>query len=93
MSQREVQRLLHRLELNEGGRQYPRTYPLVYFEWVWRLFEELPEPDRKDPDGATAYREHLDGRPTRATLTQLGRAFAFLRSALEPYSLSKQPEP
>ena len=74
------------LALEEGARQYPRSYPLAYFEWVWRSPSELPA-GKRDDAGATLYRERLDGRAGRATLTELSEAFAFLRRVLEPSSL------
>jgi hypothetical protein len=75
----------------EGGRHYPRTYPLVYFEWVWRPCDRLPQPDRTDNASVTVYRERLEGGAARATLHDLGGVFASLRSALEPHSQRKQP--
>jgi hypothetical protein len=41
----------------DRGRRYPRTYPLVYFEWVWRAAEELPEPNKKPHPESSLHRE------------------------------------
>lgn len=76
------------LRLDESGRQYPRSYPLVYFEWVWRPADQLPK-GRPDACGEGVYRRELEGRAARATLAQLGEAFAFLRRVLEPHSLRR----
>lgn len=32
------------LERDDGARGYPRTHPVVYFEWRWRDAKELPLP-------------------------------------------------
>jgi len=74
------------LALDDGHRQYPRSYPLVYFEWVWRPASELPV-GRADAAGEAVYQGRLEGRAARATLAQLREAFAFLRRVLEPSSL------
>jgi hypothetical protein len=80
------------LELDERkGRTYPRTYPVVFFEWRWRAAGELPELDRPDADGAATYCEHLQGQAARLTLEMLGQVFWLLRQVLEPSSLRRQP--
>jgi hypothetical protein len=38
------------LALDEAGRRYPRDYPVVYFEWLWRPANDLPT--KKKPDHA-----------------------------------------
>lgn len=74
------------LVLDEGHRQYPRSYPVVYFEWVWRPASGLP-PGHPDAAGEELYRGRLEGRAARASLGELSEAFAFLRRVLEPSSL------
>jgi hypothetical protein len=80
------------LELQNGERGYPRSYPLVYHEWVWRSAAELPAPDPKQPDhyGKAAYDENLAGQAARVTVTKLTEAFGLLRQMLEPASLLKR---
>jgi hypothetical protein len=74
------------LRLDGGGFQFPLSFPLNFWEWVWRPASELPE-GRPDPDGEAIYIRGLQGRAARATLAELGGAFAFLRQVLEPGSL------
>ncbi len=78
------------LVLDDGGRRYPRTYPAVYFEWIWRPADELPS-GKRDRDEAI-YRDRLEGEPARGTLAQLGEAFSFLHRVLTPRTLLA-PEP
>jgi hypothetical protein len=87
------------LALDEaGGRAYPKTYPIVFFEWRWRALSELPA---RRPEGSAngkerqaeeeaEYREKLEGKPARATLHELGEAFYFLRQVLEPGSIPRR---
>jgi hypothetical protein len=75
------------LRLDASGFQFPMTFPLTFSEWVWRSADELPEGDVADPDGEAVYRNQLEGRAARVTLTELGSAFAFLRRVLEPGTL------
>lgn len=82
------------LELDERGRSYPKTYPVVFFEWRWRPAHELPKPDdqhHNDPDGEETYRQMLEGEPARVTLERLIEVFYFLRQVLEPSSLRRVP--
>jgi hypothetical protein len=66
------------------GFQYPKTFPVVYFEWVWRPAVELPGVETADPDGRAAYEEHLQGRPARVTLGSLSDVFLHIANLLEP---------
>ena len=79
------------LRLDERGRRYPKTYPNVYFEWVWRPTDELPASERSDVDGEAVYHECLEGQPARVTLTQLTEAFGLLSQLLEPHALRPAP--
>jgi hypothetical protein len=74
------------LERDDSGRRYPKTYPVVYFEWVWRRANELPLPvDRaEDTDGRAIYEEHLQGEMARETIGQLANVFNHLRKLIEP---------
>jgi hypothetical protein len=81
------------LALDERGRAYPKTFPVVYFEWRWRAASELPERDRKDTDGEVIYRERLEHQPARLTLEALGWVFFFLYHDLEPLSAFLAPTP
>jgi hypothetical protein len=71
------------LVLSEGF-QFPLTFGLVFFEWVWRPAMDLPELGRPNAGGRTAYQQHLAGRPARVTLDTLTGVFAFLANLLEP---------
>lgn len=66
------------------GARFPMTFPVVFFEWVWRPARELPDPGRPDSNGEIAYEEHLEGRPARVTLAQLSEVFDSVRDLLEP---------
>jgi hypothetical protein len=55
------------------GRQYPKTYPVVYFEWSWRPASELPA--AKDTRGQAEYSELMAGRTARAALIGLSELF------------------
>jgi hypothetical protein len=81
------------LDLDESGRTYPKTYPVVFYEWRWRAADELPEPDKEDKAGAKVYRDLVEGEPARHTLETLGEIFYFLRQVLEPGSLIRIPSP
>jgi hypothetical protein len=80
------------LELAEG-RAYPKSYPVVYFEWRWRAADELPEPDKPDKHGEKVYRDLVEGKLVRDTLGVTGRVFLFLRQVLEPSSLGTASAP
>ena len=41
--------------VREEGKQYPKRFPVVYHEWVWRRAEEFPELGR----AKTRERGHL----------------------------------
>jgi hypothetical protein len=71
------------LTLNGGGRGYPRTYSVVYFEWQWRSVDEIPA-GRERTGEREAYAEHLEGRPARATLATLADVFLRASDLLEP---------
>jgi hypothetical protein len=81
------------LTLDKGGRAYPKTFPVVYFEWRWRAAGELPEPGRKDKAGEEVYGQELEGQPARVTLETLTGALRFLREAMEPSSLPRASVP
>jgi hypothetical protein len=78
------------LRLDAGGRQYPRSYPLAYFEWVWRRADELPNPD-KEPrtEDKQIYLDHMEGRAARIVLDVLGGVFYTLQHLLEPHTIQR----
>jgi hypothetical protein len=86
------------LELDESGRAFPKTFPVVFFEWRWRALSDLPpgrvqKSEKIKPRQAAeeaAYQETLEGKPARTTLHDLGEAFYFLRQVLEPGSIPKR---
>jgi hypothetical protein len=65
------------------GRQYPKRYPVVYHEWVWRRAGELPDLGRQDASGEATYGEHLQDRPAEVTLGTLGSVFDHVWRLLE----------
>jgi len=76
--------------VDNAGRMYPKTYPVAYFEWVWRPADELPVPDQKPwKEDEDVYRLHMEGRPVRAALNVLNGAFYWLGHLLEPDTLRK----
>jgi hypothetical protein len=79
------------LRLDEG-RRYPRTYPLVYFSWVWRPVEDLPTPDprRSDQVGRAAYAELLAGHSAEGTLIALTEVFARVEAFVAPPELERR---
>jgi hypothetical protein len=81
------------LDLDERGRAYPKTFPIVFFEWRWRTASELPQPGRKDNVGERVYQQTVEGQPARVTLENLGEAFHFLRQVMEPSSLARASAP
>jgi hypothetical protein len=77
------------LELDERGRSYPRTYPVVFFEWRWRPASDLPEPEERHQDkwwkeGKEVYEGHLQSKMARLTIQQLANVFNDLRKRMEP---------
>jgi hypothetical protein len=77
------------LELDHGRRGYPRTYPVVFFEWRWRLASDLPLPEKRHQnkgwkEGKEFYKTHLQGEMTRLTVQQLANVFNHLRKLMEP---------
>jgi hypothetical protein len=67
------------LRLDEGGFSFPMTFPLVFFEWRWRLATELPK--GRDDRGREEYETHLAGRPARVTLRAVDEYLRGLISA------------
>lgn len=80
------------LRLDDSGFTFPRTFPLVFFEWHWRDLGDLPPGNRRDPDGESAYGDRLAGSPARLTLARLGGAFAWVGGLLEPHALYEPVE-
>lgn len=72
------------LRLDNGGFMLPMTFPLVFFEWVWRDGADLPAAERPDRKGEVAYDRRLTGRAARVTLSELLDAFAEIERLLEP---------
>lgn len=74
------------VRLDREGCQYPRRYPLRYFEFVWRNLAELPTPSGQHlrPEGDEAYRGHLEGRPVEVALAEVTTVFEGLAELLEP---------
>lgn len=66
------------------GRRYPKTYPVVYFEWLWRPASDYPRLKKIRPNGQAAYERRLQGTPARVTLSELGEVFTYVRELLEP---------
>jgi hypothetical protein len=81
------------LVLNEGERGYPKTFPVVYFEWRWRSAGDLPKPDKPDPEGEAVYQQQLQGEQARDTTRQLANVFNVLRKRLEPRGLAPVATP
>jgi len=82
------------LERDDSGRRYPKTYPVVYFEWLWRRANELPLPAdrREDTEGRAVYEKHLEGEMARETIGELANVFNHLRKLMESAS-SRKPAP
>jgi hypothetical protein len=86
------------LELDESGRAYPKTFPVVFFEWRWSALSKLPaRPVAKSKkekalqvEQEAAYQQNLEGKTARTTLHELGEAFYFLRLVLEPGSIPRR---
>jgi len=75
------------LEFDDAGRRYPKTFPVVYFEWRWRPAAHLPQPANPryaDPDGQRVYEEQLEHEIARETAQQLANVFNHLRKRMEP---------
>lgn len=73
------------VRLDDGGRGYPRRYPLRYFHFVWRDQSELPAALRGHrPEDDAAYREHLEGQPVEVALRGIKSVFEHLIPLLEP---------
>jgi hypothetical protein len=78
------------LDVDERGRSYPKTYPVRYFEWIWRPADELPPPHRSEFQGnEEVYRNEMERRPVRIVLNVLNGAFYWLQQLLEPQTISK----
>lgn len=54
-----------------GGLTWPVTWPLTFppVELYWLPADQLPEPDRPQPDNLRAYEEAVAGRPVVETLS------------------------
>ncbi|HLI32220.1 MAG TPA: hypothetical protein VKU89_05720 [Solirubrobacteraceae bacterium] len=76
------------------GRRYPRRYPSVYFEWVWRPVSELPPEKRRQNNerGEAVYRAQMEGHAALHTLEELSIIFKTIRGWLEPWLLRRQPD-
>jgi hypothetical protein len=68
------------LWLDQSGLSFPITFPMVFFEWRWRLAVELPE-GRASPD-EQPYAQHLQGQPARVTLHFVGGYLRNVQSKL-----------
>jgi hypothetical protein len=78
------------LQLDVGARQYPRSYPLSYFEWTWRPAAELPTPDRPPrAEDKRIYEEHMEGRAARIILDVLAGVFYTLQHLLELHTIRR----
>lgn len=71
--------------VSTDGFHFPRRFPLVFFEWVWRPSADLPL-GRPDARGEAAYTTHLQGHAARVTLRDVGAVFAGVADLLEPPS-------
>lgn len=85
------------LELSRG-RTYPKSYPVVFFEWQWRPVDDLPEPKEEKQnkhwaEGKAVYETMMEGKPARTSLEKLAEVFFLLRQLLEPSSLRPTPKP
>jgi hypothetical protein len=86
------------LELDESGRAYPKTFPVVFFEWRWSALAKLParpvvkseKAIARQVEEEAAYQQKLEGKPARITMHDLGEAFYFLRMVLEPGSIPRR---
>ncbi len=82
------------VQMDERGRSFPMTFPVVFFEWVWRPADDLPAPGQKQhPDGARFYREQMQGRPVRHSLHALRQVFRTLHVMLEPTTFTSDHDP
>ena len=73
-----------------GARSYPKTFPVVYFEWVWADADALPEPDMKPrPEDDRIYRQQMQSRPVRVSLDVLNGVFLALQHLLEPHTIPR----
>lgn len=85
------------LDLDEGGMTFPATFPMVFFEWRWCALAKLParplvkskKAIARQAEEEDAYGQKLAGKPARTTLHDLGEAFYFLRSVLEPGTIPR----
>jgi hypothetical protein len=68
------------LFLSSSGRAYPRTYPLVFHEWRWRL--ELPA--GRNTQFQAEYAAQLAAGPARVTLGNLSLCFHDAAGELSP---------
>lgn len=73
------------LRIDESGFSFPRTFPTVFFEWVWRAADDAPPPSQKQhPDSERFDKEQMQGRPVRHSLHALSGVFRTLHVLLEP---------
>jgi hypothetical protein len=78
------------VRLDNSGFTFPKTFPLVFFEWRWRPTGELPEPDQKPrADDRAIYQQQMEGRPVRHCLDALNGAFYYLSQLLEPDTMQR----
>lgn len=64
------------VQIDETGSSFPVTFPVMFFEWVWRPAEDLPSPGQtQHPEAERLYREEMQGRPVRHSLHTLRQVF------------------
>jgi hypothetical protein len=82
------------VRIDESEPSFPMTFPVVFFEWVWRSAGDLPPPGQKQhPDAIRFYTEQMQGRPVRHSLHALREVFRTLHVILEPSTFTGEDNP
>jgi hypothetical protein len=64
------------------GQMWPVTWPMRWFEFVWRPAAELPPPDQLRPAELACYENYLAGKPAWQTLDSCAVWFEHCRNEL-----------
>lgn len=79
--------------VRQEGLTYPLTYPMRYFDIVWRPLAEIPSGDRADLRGESHYTRYLESRSAGGTLDSAAGWFAHASNRPESKARPDVPWP
>jgi hypothetical protein len=76
------------LRRDDSGFRFPMRFPLVFYSWIWRDADQLPDPRDADKPHVeaqrAAYDKRLAGQRADDTLLAIGEAFERVGTLLDP---------